>query len=206
MRYAPFFLAFLAVGLVACDSAVQEPADPGMYETPAFAWNPSATNDTIFPVTSDVHLTVVTDGPFSFDAWDRGEIRLQHELDDGHVMVQSDGTDGNNGPYKAATTVLVCVVNGGPNAEVYMTVPRGATVTHRSGACTAGDALEALISEVQQLNTAGVLDDGLANSLLSKLTSADKSIAADRPSAANQLGAFINELEGNKNIRFTPGS
>ena len=56
------------------------------------------------------------------------------------------------------------------------------------------------MSEIQLLANSGALEDGLANSLLSKLGAAERSTEADRPNAANQLGAIINELEGNKNV------
>ena len=53
-----------------------------------------------------------------------------------------------------------------------------------------------LIADVEALLAAGVLSEGRANSMLSKLEGALKAIQNDKPSAANKLGAFVNEVEG----------
>jgi hypothetical protein len=57
-------------------------------------------------------------------------------------------------------------------------------------------AASSLIAKVNALWTAGVLNDGQVNSLLSKLDGILKAIENDKPSADNKLRAFINEAEG----------
>lgn len=198
MRHAPFLLVFLIMGIVSCDSPVQEPTDVDTTTGGSFSWVPNTTDDTTFAVTSDVHVTVVTDGPFLSVGWDRRELRLQNDIaGGGQLMLQSDAADYYNA---VASTVLICAVSNPDNGDIYITVPRAATVTHYNRPCRAADALLALESEVRRLAGEGKIEDGLANSLISKLAAAKASIEADRPSAANQLVAFTKELEGNQNI------
>ena len=53
-----------------------------------------------------------------------------------------------------------------------------------------------LIGEVQDLVESGVLDSGNGSGLLATLDQALTAITGDRPSAANLLNAFINQVEG----------
>jgi len=53
-----------------------------------------------------------------------------------------------------------------------------------------------LIARVQTMLAETALNDGQANSLVSKLENFLAAFERDRPSAANILGAFINEVEG----------
>lgn len=60
-------------------------------------------------------------------------------------------------------------------------------------------ALEYLLTEVHALN----LQDGLENSMVSKLDNALKSMLNDRPSVSGQIGAFINEVEAKRGKELT---
>ena len=58
------------------------------------------------------------------------------------------------------------------------------------------DGVSDLILQVEALWADGVLNDGQANSMLQKLAGTRIAIQNDRPSAANKLSAFVNEVEG----------
>jgi hypothetical protein len=60
-------------------------------------------------------------------------------------------------------------------------------------------ATEQLITDVESLN----LDDGVENSLTSKLDNAMVSIEKDRPSAGGQVGSFVNEVEAQRGKALT---